>query len=77
MLPAVPDVLPTWTGSFGFLKMTPSERLQFVDYTLLGFQGAIMCQKLLPKSPLVESNLSLGIPCYSHLVQVLITAMNQ
>ncbi|KAB2021086.1 hypothetical protein ES319_D07G115400v1 [Gossypium barbadense] len=60
MLPAVPDVLPTWTGSFGFLKMTPSERLQFVDYTLLGFQGAIMCQKLLPKSPLVESNLSLG-----------------
>ncbi|TYH09752.1 hypothetical protein ES288_A07G122000v1 [Gossypium darwinii] len=60
MLPAVPDVLPTWTGSFGFSKMTSLERLQFVDYTLLGFQGAIMCQKLLPKSSLVESNLSLG-----------------
>ncbi|XVF69023.1 hypothetical protein PTKIN_Ptkin11bG0047800 [Pterospermum kingtungense] len=60
ILPAVPDVLHTWTSSFGFSKMMPSERLQFVDYTFLDFQGAIMCQKLLCKRPLVEPNLSNG-----------------
>ncbi|XVF19847.1 hypothetical protein REPUB_Repub11eG0146100 [Reevesia pubescens] len=60
ILPAVHNVLHTWTGSFGFSKMMPSERLQFVDYTFLDFQGAIMCQKLLLERPLVESNLSIG-----------------
>ncbi|KAK8695707.1 hypothetical protein V6N13_000858 [Hibiscus sabdariffa] len=60
ILPAVPDVLQTWTGSFGFSEMTPSERLEFVDYTFLDFQGATMCQKLLLKKPLPESRLSIG-----------------
>ncbi|XWS71561.1 hypothetical protein CRYUN_Cryun03dG0148300 [Craigia yunnanensis] len=60
ILPAVPSVLHTWITSFGFSKMMPSERLQFVDYTFLDFQGAIMCQKLLLKRPLVESNLLMG-----------------
>ncbi|KAK6272177.1 hypothetical protein POUND7_009260 [Theobroma cacao] len=60
ILPAVPNVLHTWTTSFGFSKMMPSERLTYVDYTFLDFQGAIMCQKLLLKRPLVESNLSIG-----------------
>ncbi|XVF46770.1 hypothetical protein PTKIN_Ptkin03bG0055200 [Pterospermum kingtungense] len=60
ILPAVPSVLHTWTASFGFSKMMPSERLEFVDYTFLDFQGAIMCQKLLFERPLVESNISIG-----------------
>lgn len=47
VLPAVPSVLETWTRSFGFAKMTNLERSQFLDYTFLDFQGAIMCQKLL------------------------------
>lgn len=64
ILPAVPDVLHTWTASFGFSKMMLSERLQFVKYTFLDFQGATMCQKLLCKRTLVEPqpNLSNGIP---------------
>ncbi|XP_022732178.1 uncharacterized protein LOC111286463 [Durio zibethinus] len=66
ILPAVSSVLHTWTASFGFSKMMPSERLQFVDYTFLDFQGAIMCQKLLLKRPLVESNLSIGSPFELH-----------
>ncbi|KAF4369210.1 hypothetical protein G4B88_009508, partial [Cannabis sativa] len=45
VLPAVPSVLNTWTTSFGFLKMTASERLKFLDYTFLDFQGTVMCQK--------------------------------
>ncbi|XP_062085774.1 uncharacterized protein LOC133791882 isoform X2 [Humulus lupulus] len=51
VLPAVPSVLNTWTTSFGFSKMTASERLQFLDYTFLDFQDTVMCQKLLWSVP--------------------------
>ncbi|PSS09497.1 Increased DNA methylation like [Actinidia chinensis var. chinensis] len=51
VLPAVPSVLHTWTTSFGFSKMTDGERLSFLDYTFLDFQGTTMCQKLLKKTP--------------------------
>ncbi|XVE59433.1 hypothetical protein DITRI_Ditri05aG0046300 [Diplodiscus trichospermus] len=60
ILPAVPTVLHTWTAAFGFSKMIPSEKLQFLDYTFLDFQGAIMCQKLLAKRTAVEPKLSIG-----------------
>ncbi|XLR48798.1 uncharacterized protein [Arachis hypogaea] len=49
VLPAVPGVLETWTKSFGFDQMTEFQRSEFLDYTFLDFQGAIMCQKLLGK----------------------------
>lgn len=61
ILPAVPSVLNTWTGSFGFSKMTDSERLEFVDYTFLDFQDTIMCQKLLMRIPSAESSPSKGL----------------
>ncbi|KAA8543719.1 hypothetical protein F0562_022104 [Nyssa sinensis] len=61
VLPAVPSVLNTWTTSFGFSKMTASERLNFLDYTFLDFQGTIMCQKLLTKIPSAESNILRGL----------------
>ncbi|MED6149828.1 hypothetical protein PIB30_066307 [Stylosanthes scabra] len=51
VLPAVPSVVETWTGSFGFVKMTEFERSQFLDNTFLDFQGTVMCQKLLMKIP--------------------------
>ncbi|KAK7302213.1 hypothetical protein RJT34_13097 [Clitoria ternatea] len=51
ILPAVPSVLETWTGSFGFAKMTNYERPQFLDYTFLDFQDTIMCHKLLAMNP--------------------------
>ena len=51
VLPAVPSVLHTWTTSFGFSRMTDMERLSFLDYTFLDFQGTTMCQKLLKKPP--------------------------
>ncbi|KAF8397268.1 hypothetical protein HHK36_016178 [Tetracentron sinense] len=47
LLPAVPQLLHTWTTSFGFSKMTDSERLKFLGYTFLNFQDTTMCQKLL------------------------------
>ncbi|CAK9152060.1 unnamed protein product [Ilex paraguariensis] len=50
-LPAIPGVLNTWTSSFGFSRMTESQRLRLLDYTLLNFQGTTMCQKLLLENP--------------------------
>ena len=55
VLPAVPSVLNTWTTSFGFSKMTDSERLRFLDYCFLGFQDTVMCQKPLMKIPSANS----------------------
>lgn len=55
ILAAAPAVLNTWTTSFGFEKMTNSERLQLLDYAFLDFQDTIMCQKLLRKNPAAES----------------------
>lgn len=46
-LPAAPSVLNTWTMSFGFSKMTDIDRLKFLSYTFLDFQGTLMCHKLL------------------------------
>ncbi|ONI33421.1 hypothetical protein PRUPE_1G423000 [Prunus persica] len=49
-LPSARSALHTWTTSFGFSKMKADERLQFLSYTLLDFQGTIMCHKLLRHS---------------------------
>jgi N-acetylglutamate synthase-like GNAT family acetyltransferase len=47
VLPAIESVLDTWTGRFGFSKMTEPERLNLLDYTFLYFQDTTMCRKLL------------------------------
>ncbi|XP_069155861.1 uncharacterized protein [Solanum lycopersicum] len=51
VLPAVPGVLNTWTKKFGFSVVGQSERANFFDYTFLDFQGTIMCQKVLERTP--------------------------
>ncbi|KAL5710171.1 hypothetical protein ACHQM5_020770 [Ranunculus cassubicifolius] len=51
VLPAVPQVLDTWTTKFGFSKMTAGDRLKFVEHTFLDFQDTTMCHKFLNKSP--------------------------
>ncbi|CAN4103076.1 unnamed protein product [Withania somnifera] len=56
VLPAVPTVLNTWTTSFGFSVVNESQRLNFLNYTFLDFQGTIMCQKLLQHIPPVVSS---------------------
>ncbi|KAL4571150.1 hypothetical protein LXL04_017901 [Taraxacum kok-saghyz] len=59
VLPAVPSVLDTWTSSFGFSIMTDSEKLEFLGYTFLDFQGTQMCQKRLVRSlPSTESRVN-------------------
>ncbi|KAG9440593.1 hypothetical protein H6P81_020758 [Aristolochia fimbriata] len=46
-LPAATQLLHTWTTSFGFSKLAQSERMKFLPYIFLDFQGTTMCQKLL------------------------------
>ncbi|XP_010253777.1 PREDICTED: uncharacterized protein LOC104594923 isoform X3 [Nelumbo nucifera] len=54
-LPAIPQVLHTWTTSFGFSRVTNFERLKFLEYTFLGFQDTVMCQKLLMEASSTKS----------------------
>ncbi|KAF5802600.1 putative histone acetyltransferase chromatin regulator PHD family [Helianthus annuus] len=61
VLPAVPSVLQTWTSSFGFSVMTEAQKLDFLGYTFLDFQGTHMCQKLLVNAQSsAESSISRG-----------------
>ncbi|XP_050213716.1 increased DNA methylation 1-like isoform X2 [Mercurialis annua] len=71
ILPAVRSVLNTWTGSFGFSKLTEAERLQLVKYPFLDFQDTVMCHKLLMEAEPVlcidasgnGDNTELGVLC--------------
>ncbi|CAM0913417.1 unnamed protein product [Alopecurus aequalis] len=47
LLPAVPQLLETWTGSFGFKAMSRSDRFEFAESSVLSFQGTTMCQRIL------------------------------
>ncbi|XP_042501436.1 uncharacterized protein LOC122079227 [Macadamia integrifolia] len=49
VLPAASKLLNTWTNAFGFSKMTESERLKYLENTILDFQDTVMCEKLLRK----------------------------
>ncbi|KAG9158155.1 hypothetical protein Leryth_000304 [Lithospermum erythrorhizon] len=60
VLPSVETALDTWTTSFGFSKMTVSDRLKFLSYTFLNFPGAIMCQKLLQENVSLTSSSKKG-----------------
>ncbi|KAK9050437.1 hypothetical protein SSX86_030593 [Deinandra increscens subsp. villosa] len=47
VLPAVPEMVSTWTESFRFSVMTEPEQLNLVEYKFLDFPGTIKCQKFL------------------------------
>ncbi|KAL4587477.1 hypothetical protein LXL04_000348 [Taraxacum kok-saghyz] len=49
VLPAVPDMVSTWTEAFGFNTMTDSERLSLVKCKFLDFPGTVKCQKILKR----------------------------
>ncbi|GFP80604.1 chromodomain-helicase-DNA-binding protein 3 homolog [Phtheirospermum japonicum] len=51
VLPAVSSVLHTWTTAFGFSVVNETERLKFLGYTFLDFQGTVFCQKDLTNNP--------------------------
>ncbi|CAM0907464.1 unnamed protein product [Alopecurus aequalis] len=50
VLPAVPELLQTWTGSFGFRVMTKADRMEIAEHSILCFQGTTMCHKFINKA---------------------------
>ncbi|KAL2620318.1 hypothetical protein R1flu_000523 [Riccia fluitans] len=49
VLPAVPELLETWTGAFGFMNMQGSERLKLMDLNIMAFPGTSLLYKPLDK----------------------------
>ncbi|KAH7677893.1 Histone acetyltransferase protein [Dioscorea alata] len=47
ILPAIPELVQTWTTKFGFTKMSNSDRLKLKDYMFLNFLDSTMCYKFL------------------------------
>ncbi|KAK8479965.1 hypothetical protein V6N13_014690 [Hibiscus sabdariffa] len=47
VLPSLPTTVETWTNNFGFSRMPNDEKAKLLQYTLLDFQGTIICQKFL------------------------------
>lgn len=50
VLPAVLELLLTWTGSFGFQEMSQSDKLEIAQHTIVCFQGTTMCHKFMSKT---------------------------
>ncbi|KAJ7559584.1 hypothetical protein O6H91_04G092100 [Diphasiastrum complanatum] len=51
VLPAVPELLETWTNAFGFQSMVSSERLEFVNSSIVAFPGTTLLRKSLSNLP--------------------------
>ena len=60
VLPIVPKSVGKWNNSFGFSDIKNSDRLQFLDYRFMHFEDAIMCQKCLVRTSLVEPRILKG-----------------
>ncbi|XP_010556511.1 PREDICTED: increased DNA methylation 1 [Tarenaya hassleriana] len=59
VLPAMTDVLKTWTERFGFSVMEETERSNLQKHSFLDFYGTVMCHKFLMRRPnSSESNLT-------------------
>ncbi|KAG2400499.1 hypothetical protein LR48_Vigan04g242400 [Vigna angularis] len=45
VLPSSCSAINTWTKSFDFVKMKPSDKSKLLDFVFLSFEGTIMCHK--------------------------------
>ncbi|XP_061363517.1 increased DNA methylation 1-like isoform X3 [Gastrolobium bilobum] len=50
VLPSTDSAIETWTNSFGFARMTDSDKSQLLDYAFLDFHDTTMCHKPLMKT---------------------------
>jgi N-acetylglutamate synthase-like GNAT family acetyltransferase len=48
VLPAVPELLDTWTGAFGFKPMDTFPRQTLIELNLMAFPGTSLLHKSLP-----------------------------
>ncbi|XP_024520610.1 uncharacterized protein LOC112342677 isoform X1 [Selaginella moellendorffii] len=45
VLPAVPELLDTWIGAFGFQKVSPFQSVRLLELSIVGFPGTKVLQK--------------------------------
>lgn len=63
VLPAIPDLLPTWTKAFGFKPLEDSDKQEIRNLNLMVFPGTDLLQKRLCKSEIPEDETTGGKEC--------------
>lgn len=51
VLPAVPELMETWTGAFGFQALSSCEKKELTKLNIMAFPGTSLLQKSLPGWP--------------------------
>ncbi|KAJ0954349.1 putative histone acetyltransferase transcription regulator GNAT family [Helianthus annuus] len=57
VLSAIPDLVETWTNSFGFSRLEPEEKKKLSKTNLMVFPGTVWLKKPMYQKP-IQSNLS-------------------
>lgn len=65
VIPAVPELMDTWTSGFGFRPVHDSAKKTIKNLNLLVFPGVDMLEKSLVKEKIAESNVSSSNGTYS------------
>lgn len=71
VLPAIPELLDTWTHAFGFRPLDASQRLQYRDLSMMVFPGTELLQK-----PLTRTLKADILPVGNQLLQQLDSSTN-
>lgn len=58
VIPAVPELMDTWTSGFGFRPVHELEKKTIKNLNLVVFPGVDMLEKPLAKEKIAESNVS-------------------
>ena len=71
IIPAIPDLLETWTRSFSFKPLEPSHREEIKNLSLMVFAETTLLQKSIHRtSTLVQEGIYLSVSSYFTLCMV-------
>jgi len=51
VLPAVPELMDTWRGAFGFQPLSSHQKKELTKLNLMAFPGTSLLHKFLPRYP--------------------------
>ncbi|KAI4378868.1 hypothetical protein MLD38_016292 [Melastoma candidum] len=67
VIPAIPELMDTWTLAFGFTPVEESMRREMRSLNMLAFPGLDLLQKLLPKLEAVDRSVRASVSAERHL----------